>query len=176
MRLSISGCSSRSSTNCIRWLDSGNCSVAGRGSQAQDTCLSTVVVVALAFRAWQGARSLEVRFAALLLASVLVAPHLTIYDLVILAPALLLLANWLPVNTRRQSVFCFTFVSSFRLRDRSRGGHTFKSRCSQWLPCCTCLSSTLGVRGVLSEQKAERFGEPGSPCAFAMGSAFLDVY
>ena len=57
--------------------------------------LSTVVVVALAFRAWQGARSLEVRFAALLLASVLVAPHLTIYDLVILAPAFLLLANWL---------------------------------------------------------------------------------
>jgi hypothetical protein len=57
--------------------------------------LSTVLVVALAFRAWQSARSLEVRFAALSLASVLVAPHLTIYDLVILAPAFLLLANWL---------------------------------------------------------------------------------
>ena len=56
--------------------------------------LSTVVVVALAFRTWQSARSLEVRFAALLLATVLVAPHLTIYDLVILAPAFLLLANW----------------------------------------------------------------------------------
>jgi hypothetical protein len=55
---------------------------------------STVLVVALAFRTWQSAGSLEVRFAALLLASVLVAPHLTIYDLVILAPAFLLLANW----------------------------------------------------------------------------------
>jgi hypothetical protein len=30
----------------------------------------------------------------LLVATVLVAPHLTIYDLVILAPAFLLLANW----------------------------------------------------------------------------------
>jgi hypothetical protein len=56
--------------------------------------LSTVVVVALAFRAWRSAHSLEVRFAALLLATVLVAPHLTIYDLIILAPVFLLLANW----------------------------------------------------------------------------------
>jgi alpha-1,2-mannosyltransferase len=38
---------------------------------------------------------LSVRFAALLLATVLVAPHLTVYDLVILAPAFLLLADWL---------------------------------------------------------------------------------
>jgi len=30
-----------------------------------------------------------------LLATVLVAPHLTVYDLVILAPAMLLLADWL---------------------------------------------------------------------------------
>jgi hypothetical protein len=36
-----------------------------------------------------------VRFSALLFATVLVAPHLTVYDLVILAPALLLLSDWL---------------------------------------------------------------------------------
>ena len=60
------------------------------------TCLgiSLVVVLALAYRAWQRSRSLEIRFASLLVATVLVAPHLTIYDLVILAPAFLLLANW----------------------------------------------------------------------------------
>jgi len=39
--------------------------------------------------------SLSVRFSALLLATVLVAPHLTVYDLVILAPSLLLLSDWL---------------------------------------------------------------------------------
>jgi alpha-1,2-mannosyltransferase len=38
---------------------------------------------------------LSVRFSALLFATVLVAPHLTVYDLVILAPALLLLSDWL---------------------------------------------------------------------------------
>ena len=32
------------------------------------------------------------------------------------------------------------------------------------------------MMGVFSEQKAERFGEPRSPCAFAMRSPFLDVY
>jgi alpha-1,2-mannosyltransferase len=56
--------------------------------------ISAVVVLALAFRTWQRARSLDLRFSALLLATVLVAPHLTIYDLVILAPAFLMLANW----------------------------------------------------------------------------------
>lgn len=38
---------------------------------------------------------LAVRYSALLLATVLVAPHLTVYDLVILAPAFLLLTDWL---------------------------------------------------------------------------------
>jgi hypothetical protein len=56
--------------------------------------VSAVVVLALAFRTWQRARSLDLRFSALLLATVLVAPHLTIYDLLILAPAFLMLANW----------------------------------------------------------------------------------
>ena len=39
--------------------------------------------------------SLPLRYSTLLLASVLVAPHLTVYDLVILAPAFILLADWL---------------------------------------------------------------------------------
>ena len=38
---------------------------------------------------------LSLRFSALLLATVLLAPHLTVYDLVILAPAFLLLSDWL---------------------------------------------------------------------------------
>lgn len=42
---------------------------------------------------------LGVRYSALLFATVLVSPHLTIYDLVILAPAFLLLADWLAAGS-----------------------------------------------------------------------------
>ncbi len=51
-------------------------------------------VLALAIRCWRRGVSLEVRYAALLLATILVSPHLTVYDLVILAPAFLLLGEW----------------------------------------------------------------------------------
>jgi hypothetical protein len=56
--------------------------------------LSALVILAALVRAWPSRLPLELRFSALLLASVLVAPHLTVYDLVILAPAFLLLGNW----------------------------------------------------------------------------------
>ena len=72
------------------------------------TCLgiSLVVVLALAYRAWQRSRPLEIRFASLLIATVLVAPHLTIYDLVILAPAFLLMANWTIDHSFPSIVIC----------------------------------------------------------------------
>ena len=55
-------------------------------------------VLALAIRCWQSGASLEVRYATLLLATVLVSPHLTVYDLIILAPAFLLLGEWALVH------------------------------------------------------------------------------
>ena len=55
--------------------------------------LSAAAVLALMVRGWSGRLPLELRFSALLLATTLVAPHLTVYDLVILAPAFLLLGN-----------------------------------------------------------------------------------
>ncbi len=59
--------------------------------------LSAIVVLALTIACWRRGESvpLALRYSALLLATVLVAPHLTVYDLVILAPAFLLLADWL---------------------------------------------------------------------------------
>jgi hypothetical protein len=55
-----------------------------------------LLVLALTVAVWKRAIvPLSVRFSALLLATVLVAPHLTVYDLLILAPVLLLLADWL---------------------------------------------------------------------------------
>jgi arabinofuranan 3-O-arabinosyltransferase len=56
--------------------------------------ISTVIALAIGFRVWQYSRSLALRFSALLLTTVLVSPHLTIYDLVLLAPMFLLLTDW----------------------------------------------------------------------------------
>ena len=56
--------------------------------------VSALGVLALAVGCWRSGASLEARYSALLLATVLVSPHLTVYDLVILAPAFLLLADW----------------------------------------------------------------------------------
>lgn len=63
--------------------------------------LSAVAVISLTIAAWRqrSAASLALRYSALLLTTVLVAPHLTVYDLVILAPAILLLADWLVAQT-----------------------------------------------------------------------------
>jgi hypothetical protein len=55
---------------------------------------SALIVCALAVACWRSHESLPLRFSALLFATVLLAPHLTVYDLVILAPAFLLLSDW----------------------------------------------------------------------------------
>jgi len=59
--------------------------------------LSAIVVLGFTIAVWKHAPPvpLALRYPALLLATVLVAPHLTVYDLVILAPAFLLLADWI---------------------------------------------------------------------------------
>ena len=56
--------------------------------------VSSIVVVIIAVAIWKSSSDLAVRFSALTLAAVLVNPHLFVYDLLVLAPALLLLANW----------------------------------------------------------------------------------
>ena len=65
---------------------------------------TAVAVLAVAARCWRGKTSLGLRYSALMLATVLVAPHLTVYDLLILAPALLLLADWAVRNNPTSSV------------------------------------------------------------------------
>lgn len=67
--------------------------------------LSACVTLGLAIAVWRRGQSvpLALRYSSLLLATVLVAPHLTVYDLVILAPAFLLLADWLATGVRTAS-------------------------------------------------------------------------
>lgn len=55
---------------------------------------SALVVLVVAVHVWKGNLSLGIRYGALLLATVLVSPHLTVYDLVILAPVFLWFADW----------------------------------------------------------------------------------
>jgi hypothetical protein len=56
---------------------------------------SALLISAVAIACWRSRYSLSLRYPALLLATVLLAPHLTVYDLVILAPAFLLLSDWI---------------------------------------------------------------------------------
>lgn len=60
--------------------------------------ISAFLVSALTVACWRSRAPLSLRFSALLLTTVLVAPHLTVYDLVILAPAFLLLSDWIANN------------------------------------------------------------------------------
>ena len=62
--------------------------------------VSAVLVLCMTIRLWRRPNvALNIRYAALLFATVLVAPHLTVYDLVILAPAILLLSDQLVAGT-----------------------------------------------------------------------------
>jgi hypothetical protein len=63
--------------------------------------LTAATILALAVRCWRSTASLGLRYSALMLATVLVAPHLTVYDLLILAPAFLLMADWAVVGGKR---------------------------------------------------------------------------
>ena len=61
--------------------------------------LSSVAAIALAAATWKSSAPLALRFSALTLAAVLVNPHLFVYDLLVLAPALLLLVDWTLINS-----------------------------------------------------------------------------
>src|SRR5207244_12733659 len=60
--------------------------------------ITVVIALVLTLRLWRTTAPLSLRYSGLLLATVLVAPHLTVYDLVIVAPAFLLLADWVIGN------------------------------------------------------------------------------
>jgi hypothetical protein len=67
--------------------------------------ISALTVLAWTIAIWRRQGSLSLKYSALLLATVLVSPHLTVYDLVILAPAILLLTDWLiPHPSTRQGI------------------------------------------------------------------------
>lgn len=56
--------------------------------------LASLVTIAIAAAIWKSSSRLEIRFSALILAAVLVSPHIYIYDLLALSPLFLLVAGW----------------------------------------------------------------------------------
>jgi hypothetical protein len=59
------------------------------------------LILILTIACWRSRLPLSVRYSGFLFATVLLAPHLTVYDLVILAPAFLLLSDWLVAQSDR---------------------------------------------------------------------------
>jgi hypothetical protein len=62
---------------------------------------ASLVVISVGWLVWTSPAPLALRFSALLLATLLVDPHLNIYDLVVLAPVFLVLADWLRTRDHR---------------------------------------------------------------------------
>jgi hypothetical protein len=56
--------------------------------------LTAAVVIVLAARYWRSEAALELRYSVLLLATVLVNPHVNPYDLVVIVPVFVLVAQW----------------------------------------------------------------------------------
>jgi hypothetical protein len=89
-------------------------------SEAASFALYAVAVLAaviVASRIWRGRAPLEIRYAAVVLALVLISPHVEAYDLVLLVPAYFLLANWLArsVDVKQRAaitaLLCVSFIA-----------------------------------------------------------------
>ena len=79
--------------------------------------LAAAAVIGLAARCWRTAAPLELRYSILLLATVLANPHVNPYDLVVIAPVFILVANGQSraAGTDGRSGSCCT--SAFTCRD-----------------------------------------------------------
>jgi Glycosyltransferase family 87 len=79
--------------------------------------MSAAVVIGLAAATWKLSASLNLRFSALILAAVLVNPHLFVYDLLVLAPILLLLVDWILAHQQNpyRASLCILLYLSFIL-------------------------------------------------------------
>jgi hypothetical protein len=66
--------------------------------------ITALLVAAITIACWRSRLPLALRYSALLFATVLLAPHLTVYDLVILAPAFLLLSDWIVAQSDNPAI------------------------------------------------------------------------
>ena len=65
-----------------------------------------IAILVIAIRTWKSSAALPLRYSSLLLATALVAPHLTVYDLVILAPVFMLIPELLEEKEQNFTAEC----------------------------------------------------------------------
>jgi hypothetical protein len=82
---------------------------------------ATAITLVLAVRCWRAPGPLAIRYSVFLIATVLVNPHMYVYDLIVLAPAFLLLWNWALSQHGRTVGDVFPAVPLAWLRARSFG-------------------------------------------------------
>jgi Glycosyltransferase family 87 len=76
--------------------------------------ITAAFVLAIATLTWKSTAQFSLRFSSLLLATILVSPHLYVYDLLILAPAFFLLTNWLldhPAHPRSGQLMLLLYLA-----------------------------------------------------------------
>jgi hypothetical protein len=56
---------------------------------------AAVVVALIAARVWRSGESIDIRLSAIVLAVILISPHVNVYDLILVAPIAFMSANWL---------------------------------------------------------------------------------
>jgi hypothetical protein len=111
--------------------------------------LTAIGILIFAIACWRRPAPLEHRFAIMLLATVLVAPHLTVYDLVILAPALLWIADWLQTHSVSRIAWLLYFACIL----------PFAGPLSRW----THLQLSVICLAALALDFGMRLGHEGSP-------------
>jgi hypothetical protein len=72
--------------------------------------ITSCVAVVIASVIWKSSEHLALRFSALTLAAVLVNPHLFVYDLLVLAPVLLLLVDWTLTHPQQSTSATFRLL------------------------------------------------------------------
>ena len=63
-------------------------------------CIAAVVVLLIAAHVWRSDESIDVRLSGLVLAIILISPHVNAYDLMLVAPIAFMSANWLTLAAR----------------------------------------------------------------------------
>jgi hypothetical protein len=72
--------------------------------------ITALLISAITITCWRSPLPLPLRHSVLLLATVLLAPHLTVYDLIILAPSFLLLSDWIVAEPNNSATPTLTLL------------------------------------------------------------------
>lgn len=84
--------------------------------------VASAVIAWVTVKVWQRSGDWALRFAALLLATMLISPHVQTYDAILLAPAVLWIAQWALANERKHMLLELAVLSVIFLMPRARIG------------------------------------------------------